>query len=106
MYTLFEQAHKLEVPQDLADAFAQRPGAAERFALLTGSRQKSTLQYIAMAKRAETRAARIEKAAKAAERGSDVHGVTPESVRSRILAETIHLRPRVHCTLAGRPSES
>ena len=69
MWTLMDPVEDRVVPDDLADALAARPGAREHWDALTPSAQKQVLAWIVMAKRPETRAARVVAAAEAAERG-------------------------------------
>lgn len=52
----------LEVPEDLADALAAQPSAAEFFDKLAPSHRKEYMNWIVEAKREETRAARVAKA--------------------------------------------
>jgi uncharacterized protein YdeI (YjbR/CyaY-like superfamily) len=53
---------KVEIPPYLADALAAHPKAQESFAGYSYSHQKEYVDWINSAKKAETRAARIEKA--------------------------------------------
>ena len=56
------------IPDDLAEAFAAAPGSREAFEAFSHSTRRTTLAWIKMAKREETRAARIADAvAKSAE---------------------------------------
>ena len=57
------------IPPDLAEAFRRYPGSAARFAAFAPSSRRMVLGWIRLAKRAETRAARIERAAALAARG-------------------------------------
>lgn len=57
------------VPEDLAAALSAAPGATEGFAGLTKSQRQMSVYWISMAKRPETRAARIAKVVSAAEQG-------------------------------------
>ncbi len=59
----------LAVPEDLAAALAASPGAAERFEAMAPSYRRNVLRWIALAKRPETRAARIARAAEATAAG-------------------------------------
>ena len=70
-WTLLEAVEGMVVPDDLALALAGRPGAREHFDAYSASGRKGVLGWIAMAKRPETRAARIARAADAAERGDN-----------------------------------
>lgn len=52
----------IEVPDDLAAAFAASPPAADMFAKLAPSHRKEYVRWVTEAKKAETRASRIAKA--------------------------------------------
>lgn len=67
-------ATRLEVPADLAKAFAAIPGSAERFAGFPPSARRATLEWIAQAKRPDTRQRRVETTAQAAADGRRVPG--------------------------------
>jgi uncharacterized protein YdeI (YjbR/CyaY-like superfamily) len=62
-------ADALEPPPALLVAFARHPGAAERFCGFPPSARRAILEWILQAKRADTRAQRVETAAAAAARG-------------------------------------
>ena len=62
----------LVVPDDLAAALAQRPGARERFDASSASVRRSALAWVYQAKRPATRAGRVEQVAAIAERGEPV----------------------------------
>lgn len=67
-WSALDDAENLVVPEDLAAAFAARPGVAEHWDAFPRSVKRGILQWIADAKRPETRARRIEEtAAEAAE---------------------------------------
>jgi uncharacterized protein YdeI (YjbR/CyaY-like superfamily) len=68
-WTRLESAEEMLVPDDLASALAERPGAREHFDAYSPSARKGVLGWIALAKRPETRASRIARAADAASRG-------------------------------------
>lgn len=59
----------LEVPADLVAAFERHPGSAQRFEAFPRSAKRGILEWIAVAKRAPTRAARVEETARLAARG-------------------------------------
>jgi uncharacterized protein YdeI (YjbR/CyaY-like superfamily) len=59
----------LEVPQDLAAAFERHPGSAQRFEAFPRSAKRGILEWMVVATRAETRAARVEETARLAARG-------------------------------------
>jgi uncharacterized protein YdeI (YjbR/CyaY-like superfamily) len=65
-WDILEEAHSGAIPADLAAAFAAYPAAAENFAGFPLSTRKAILEWIALAKRAETRAARIAETARLA----------------------------------------
>jgi uncharacterized protein YdeI (YjbR/CyaY-like superfamily) len=68
-WNMFDGVEDLVVPDDLAVALAARPGAAGGFAALPPSRRKLALYWIASAKRADTRAKRVEATVAAAAEG-------------------------------------
>lgn len=65
-WNISDAAEELHVPDDLAEAFKARPGSGEYFLGLAKSVRKSMLQWLAMAKRPETRQKRIAEIAEAA----------------------------------------
>ena len=67
-WTILDGPERLEVPDDLARAFAGTPPAAANFAAWPPSVRKQQLTQIAYGMRPETRAARIAKLAEAARR--------------------------------------
>jgi uncharacterized protein YdeI (YjbR/CyaY-like superfamily) len=68
-WTLMDAVEDLVVPDDLAAAFDRHPGARERWKSFSPSSQKQALAWIVLAKRPETRAARVETVAEKAARG-------------------------------------
>ena len=56
-----ERKKPVEVPDELAGALAEDRDAGERFDTLTPGKQREYAEYIAQAKRAETRTRRLEK---------------------------------------------
>jgi uncharacterized protein YdeI (YjbR/CyaY-like superfamily) len=62
----------LVVPDDLAAALASSPGARERFDASTPSVRRSALAWVYQAKRASTRATRVERIAEVAARGDPI----------------------------------
>jgi uncharacterized protein YdeI (YjbR/CyaY-like superfamily) len=60
------------VPDDLAEAFGRHPGSREHWDAFPPSAQKQALAWIVLAKRAETRATRVEAVAAKAARGERV----------------------------------
>ena len=67
-WEVLDGVERLEVPADLAAAFAAHPPAAENFATFPPSARKMHLGWVATALKPETRAARIAKIAEAAAR--------------------------------------
>jgi len=68
MWGHLEAVERLEVPADLAAALAARPAAADTFAAFPRSTRRAILEWIAAARRPETRSARIEETAALAAR--------------------------------------
>ena len=73
-WTILDDAERLEVPDDLAAALESRPPAGVNFAAFPPSVRKMLLSWIAVARRPETRAARITKIAEAAARNERARG--------------------------------
>ncbi|WP_416953499.1 YdeI/OmpD-associated family protein [Nocardioides sp. T5] len=69
MWTLMDQVEDLVVPDDLAEAFDRHPGSREHWESWSASAQKLILTWIVLAKRPETRAARVGTTAEKAARG-------------------------------------
>ena len=69
MWTLMDDVEDLGVPEDLASALAARPGAREHWDSFSPSSRKQMLAWIVLAKKPETRAARVETTAEKAARG-------------------------------------
>ena len=69
MWTLMDDVEDLVVPSDLADAFAARPGSREAWETFPPSARKQMLAWIVLAKKPETRAARVTETASRAARG-------------------------------------
>lgn len=68
-WTIFDQAERLEIPEDLERAFAPYPDALVYFKGLSKSVKKSALHWIILAKRPETREKRITEIVKKAQKG-------------------------------------
>jgi uncharacterized protein YdeI (YjbR/CyaY-like superfamily) len=68
-WTLLDDVEALVVPPDLAEAFARHPGSAESWKAFPRSAKRGILEWIVQAKRAETRAKRIEETASRAATG-------------------------------------
>ncbi len=73
-WEILDSAERLEVPDDLDAAFALRAPSAENFAAFPPSARKQMLAWVALARRPETRAARIDKIAAAAQRNERAPG--------------------------------
>jgi uncharacterized protein YdeI (YjbR/CyaY-like superfamily) len=65
-WTLLDAVENLEIPDDLKAMFARFPQSAENFAAFPRSAKRGILEWIVQAKRAETRAARVEETARLA----------------------------------------
>ena len=68
-WVALDTASALTIPSDLAGALGEHPPAAERFAAFPPSARRGILEWIAAAKRPETRDRRIAKTASLAARG-------------------------------------
>lgn len=68
-WTLLDEVEDLIVPDDLAAAFDQHPGARAQWDLFPPSARRGILEWIVQAKRAPTRARRVEETARLAARG-------------------------------------
>jgi uncharacterized protein YdeI (YjbR/CyaY-like superfamily) len=73
-WEILDSAERLEVPQDLADALEAHPPAAGNFAAFPPSARKMLLGWVAVARRPETRAARVASIAEAAARNERARG--------------------------------
>jgi len=72
-WTLLDDVDNLVVPPDLAAALAGHAGAREQWEAFTPAARRNILGWIVQAKRASTRAARIEETATSASRGERAH---------------------------------
>ena len=68
-WTRLDAVEALEVPEDLAEAFAAHPGSAAAWEGFPRSVKRGVLEWIVTAKRAETRAKRVAETAEKAARG-------------------------------------
>jgi uncharacterized protein YdeI (YjbR/CyaY-like superfamily) len=68
-WTRLDAAHADTLPDDLIAAFARFPGAETNFTGFPPSARRAILEWISLAKRPETRAARIEETAALAAKG-------------------------------------
>jgi uncharacterized protein YdeI (YjbR/CyaY-like superfamily) len=73
-WEILDPVERLEVPDDLAAALASQPPAADHFAAFPPSARKMMLAWVVLARRPETRAARIRKIAEAAARNERATG--------------------------------
>jgi uncharacterized protein YdeI (YjbR/CyaY-like superfamily) len=73
-WDILDGAERLDVPPDLAAALEGDPPAAATFAAFPPSARKAMLTWIALARRDETRAARITEIVRAAARGERARG--------------------------------
>lgn len=69
MWTLMDAVEDCVVPDDLAAAFDRHPGSRDHWDAWSPSAQKLILTWIVLAKRPETRAARVQTTAEKAARG-------------------------------------
>jgi uncharacterized protein YdeI (YjbR/CyaY-like superfamily) len=69
-----DAVERLEVPDDLAQALERRPSAPANFTAFPASARKMMLGWVALARRPETRAARIEQVADGAARNERARG--------------------------------
>lgn len=67
-WTVLDAVERLELPPDLVTALDERPGAAANFAAFPRSAKRGILEWIANAKRPETRARRVSETATLAAR--------------------------------------
>ena len=68
-WELLDSVERMEVPGDLTAALAAHDGATEQWAVWSASMRKSMLAWLVLAKRSETRTARIAEIAASAARG-------------------------------------
>ncbi|KPE52936.1 YdeI/OmpD-associated family protein [Chryseobacterium indologenes] len=68
-WTLLDSVEKLDIPQDLNEAFENYSGSRDYFMSLSKSIKKMLLQWIVLAKRPETRKKRIDEIAELAAQG-------------------------------------
>ena len=71
---MLDDVENLVVPDDLAAAFAARPGAADRWEAFPPSARRLMLTWILDAKRPETRAKRVAETASEAAAGRRAKG--------------------------------
>jgi uncharacterized protein YdeI (YjbR/CyaY-like superfamily) len=65
-WTILDEAEALIIPQDLEDEFQKKPNAKDYFLKLSRSDKRNILQWLALAKRPETRQKRINEIVKLA----------------------------------------
>ena len=68
-WTLLDAATSETLPPDLVEAFSRYPGAEQNFIGFPPSTRRATLEWITLARRLETRGARIEQTASLAAKG-------------------------------------
>jgi uncharacterized protein YdeI (YjbR/CyaY-like superfamily) len=73
-WDVLDGPERLEVPPDLATALDARPPAASNFAAFPPSARKMALAWIAIARKPDTRARRIDEVAQAAARNERARG--------------------------------
>lgn len=78
-WTLLDDVEDLIVPGDLAAAFDQHPGAREQWDQFPPSARRAILQWIVQAKRAPTRARRVEETGRLAARGERANQWRPRA---------------------------
>ncbi|MDM7830314.1 YdeI/OmpD-associated family protein [Cellulomonas edaphi] len=78
-WTLLDDVENLVVPDDLAAALGQHPGARENFDAFPPSARRALLEWLVHAKRAATRTSRLEEIAREAAAGRRANQWTPRS---------------------------
>ena len=73
-WSLLDAVENLEIPDDLAAAFDRHPGSAAHFGAFPRSAKRGILEWIVQAKRAPTRAERIEETARLASQNERANG--------------------------------
>lgn len=74
LWTFMDDVDDLVIPQDLAEALAARPGAADYFAIIPPASKRFSLRWIKLARTPTTRAKRITTMAGLAARGEKLPG--------------------------------
>jgi len=77
-WTRLDAVERLEVPDDLAEAFRRHPGARERWDGFPPSARRAILAWIVDAKREATRARRVEETARLGARGERANEWRPK----------------------------
>ena len=77
-WTLLDDSENLVVPDDLAAAFDRHPGSRAQWDAFPKSARQAILQWIAQARRPETRARRVNEAAESAARGERANEWKPK----------------------------
>ena len=80
-WTRIDTSEAAVIPDDLSETFAAYPGSAEQFAAFPLGVRKQILQWIELAKRSETRAARIDETARLAQQGIRANQWVPKDKR-------------------------
>ena len=80
-WSLLDDVENLVVPDDLAAALAERPPARDHFDAFPRGVRRSILEWIAQAKRPETRSRRVEETATLASRNERANQWVPKNQR-------------------------
>lgn len=80
-WSLLDAVEDLTVPDDLASAFADHPGSREQWDAFPPSARRGILEWIVQARRAETRARRVQETAERAARGERANQWVPPDRR-------------------------
>ena len=78
-WTVLDSSEAAEVPDDLRAAFRRHRGSEAQFAAFPPGVRKQILQWIAQAKRPDTRASRVEETARLAKDGIRANQWTPKN---------------------------
>jgi len=81
-WTILDAAARLELPEELQVALDARPPARARWEAFPPSARRALLEWIALARRDETRQKRIQETAIAAQRNERANDRRPEASRS------------------------
>lgn len=80
-WTLLDDVERLRVPEDLAVAFTDHPGAREQWEGFPPSARRAILEWIVQAKRPATREKRVRETAEKAARGERANQWVPRDQR-------------------------
>jgi uncharacterized protein YdeI (YjbR/CyaY-like superfamily) len=81
-WTLLDSAGQLELPSDLVAAFEAQPGSATCFGAFSASTRRATLEWVAQAKKPETRARRVAEIASFAAQNEKPPQFRPKAARA------------------------